>query len=304
MARQGDIKGRTVFLAGPTASGKSELAKHLALLIDAEIVGADAYQVYRGMKILTAAPEPFLDGTPIPHHLTGIIPVQEAWNASDHYRRASVVIADIHRRGRTAIVVGGSGLYLKFLTHGMSEAPPADEELRKGFARRELADLVEELAKRDPEGAAMTDCGNRRYVERNLEIVILGGRPLASWKSNWNREPAGPGWVLDWPVPALDERIAMRSRAMMDAGVLEEVAALGPCSATAERALGLAEVRSRLAGDIDRDECVRQITLATRRYAKRQRTWLRREQWMRKLEADPLSASFDLATQVQKALES
>lgn len=303
MAERADIPGRTIFLAGPTASGKSEVAKHLAVLLDAEIVSADAYQVYRGMPILTAAPDPVLDGVLIPHHLIGIIPVAQTWNASDHYRLATSVIDAIHQRGRTAIVVGGSGLYLKFLTHGMSEAPPADEELRKGFALRELPDLVDELTRRDPEGAAMTDLVNRRYVERNLEIVILGGRPLASWKSNWNREPAGPGWVIQWEPSGLEERIAGRARAMMESGVLDEVASLGPCSATAQRTLGLAEVASHLAGEIDRDECVRLLTLATRRYARRQRTWLRREKWMRKLEADRFSSSFALATQVQQALE-
>lgn len=292
----------TIFLAGPTASGKSDVALHLASMLDAEIVSADAYQVYRGMKILTAAPDPQVNGVDIPHHMIGIIPPSQPWNASDHYRMAAGIIDEIHKRGKTALVVGGSGLYLKFLTHGISEAPPADEGLRRSFADRELPDLIEELTKLDPEGAALTNHQNRRYVERNLEIVILGGKPLSYWKENWQHEPNGPGWVLDWEVDELDARIAMRAEAMIRNGVLEEVAALGECSPTAERTLGLVQIRSCLSGEIDQTGCIRQLALVTRQYAKRQRTWLRREKWMRKLHAGTLSASYDLATQVKESL--
>lgn len=293
----------TLFLAGPTGSGKSELALHLAAMLDAEIVGADAYQVYKGMSILTAAPKATVsDGMDIPHHMIGIIPVSQEWNASDHYRMASKIIADIHNRGKKALVVGGSGLYLKFLTHGMSDAPPADEALRKRFAGQSLEELVEEFRQIDPEGAAMTNLDNRRYVERNLEIVISGGKPLSFWKTNWQKVPNGPGWVLEWDVGELDARIALRARRMVEEGVLDEVASLGTCSSTAERTLGLSQIRACLMGEIDREECVRQLALATRQYAKRQRTWLKREGWMRKLDVGSLSSFYEVATQVKLEL--
>lgn len=292
-----------VFVAGPTASGKSALALHLALMLDAEVVSADAYQVYQGMPVLTAAPETVIDGVEIPHHMIGVVPVSQSWNASDHYRMASAIIQDIRNRGKRVVVVGGSGLYLKFLTHGMSEAPPADEGLRKSFARRELADMIEELRSLDPEGAAMTDCDNRRYVERNLEIVLLGGKPLAYWKNNWQREPNGPGWALNWNVDELDKRIALRAAHMIENGVVDEVARLGPCSPTAERTLGLRQVKDCLAGAMTRDECTAQIALATRQYAKRQRTWLRREKWFNNLEVNSLSSFYDLAAQVKKVID-
>lgn len=288
-----------LFIAGPTASGKSELAVQLAKMINAEIVSADAYQVYQGLEILTAAPMAgHVDG--VPYHMTGIIPVSQEWNASDHYHMASGIIKQIHRRSKIAIVVGGSGLYLKFLTHGISNAPPGDAGLRESFASRTLEDLYAELKMRDPDGAALTSPSNRRYVERNLEIVITGGKPLSYWRSNWQREPSGPGWVMDWQVDQLDERIARRAEIMMQQGVLQEVSGLGECSVTAERTLGLLQARACLKGEIGMAEFAGQLSLVTRQYAKRQRTWLRREKWLNKLKVDSFCSFYELATQVKE----
>ncbi len=292
-----------VFIAGITASGKSSLALELAQLIDAEIVSADAYQVYRGMSVLTAAPSE-KDKARVRHHMVEFLSPSEAWDASSHYRRAMDCIEDIHCRGKRAIVVGGSGLYLKFLSHGLSDAPPADESLRQSFASRELQDLVEELQMRDPEGAAMTSRENRRYVERNLEIVILGGKPLRYWKENWLRPPAGPGWVIDREAEDQERRIRERTRLMFDSGVVDEVAALGECSTTAERTLGLIQIRDFLRGGMNTEACIQAVALATRQYAKRQRTWLRREAWLQKLGASVNSSSFTLAAEVKLRLES
>ena len=115
----------TLFLAGPTGSGKSAVAVELAEMLDAEIVSSDAYQVYRELPILTAAPSP-ADRERVPHHMVSIIPVQRNWNATEHYHRAMRCMEEIHARGKIAIVTGGSGLYFKFLSHGLSEAPPGD----------------------------------------------------------------------------------------------------------------------------------------------------------------------------------
>lgn len=111
----------TLFLAGPTGSGKSTVAVELAEMLDAEIVSSDAYQVYRELPILTAAPSP-ADRERVPHHMVSIIPVQRNWNATEHYHRAMRCMEEIHARGKIAIVTGGSGLYFKFLSHGLSEA--------------------------------------------------------------------------------------------------------------------------------------------------------------------------------------
>lgn len=293
---------RPLFIAGPTASGKSSVALELALMLDAEIVSADAYQVYRGMSVLTASPSGE-ERTRIPHHMVGFLDPSESWDASSHYRMAMKHIRDIHARGRRAIVVGGSGLYLKFLSHGMSDAPPSDERLRKSFTGRSLEDLVDELTCLDPEGAAMTSLENRRYVERNLEIVLLGGKPLRYWKENWQRPAAGPGWVLVREPEDLECRICERTKGMFEHGVVEEVSSLATCSSTAERTLGLSGIRELLNGGMSREECILSVALATRQYAKRQRTWLRRETWLEKLPASENSSSFTLAAQVKHRLE-
>ena len=292
----------TLFLAGPTGSGKSAAAVELAEMLDAEIVSSDAYQVYRELPILTAAPSP-ADRERVPHHMVSIIPVQRNWNATEHYHRAMRCMEEIHARGKIAIVTGGSGLYFKFLSHGLSEAPPGDAALRAAFANCSTEALYARLSSLDPEGAASTDASNRRYVERNLEIVLAGGKPLSFWKRNWLTPPRGPGWVISRDVPELDERIAHRAARMMQEGAVEETASLGPCSATAERTLGLALIRSMLRGEISRENCQGQLALATRQYAKRQRTWLKREQWLRKLPASPSDSPLALAERIMEELE-
>lgn len=284
----------TLFLAGPTGSGKSTVAVELADMLGAEIVSSDAYQVYRELPILTAAPSPE-DQVRIPHHMVSIIPVQMPWDATEHYHRAMRCMEDIHARGKTAIVTGGSGLYFKFLSHGMSEAPPGDASLRASFADYSTEELYARLTSLDPEGAAVTNSSNRRYVERNLEIVLAGGKPLSFWKQNWLKPPRGPGWVITREVPELDGRIALRAARMMQEGAVEEVSRLGSCSATAERTLGLALIRSLLRGEISQEDCQAQLALATRQYAKRQRTWLKREHWLRELPAAPSISPRELA---------
>lgn len=293
-----------IFITGPTASGKSAVAVDLAEMIGAEIVSADAYQVYKGMPVLTAAP-PREDMERVRHHMVGFLDVSESWDASAHYRMAMECIRDVQSRGKRVVVAGGSGLYLKFLSHGMSPAPPSDPALRASFSSRTLDDLASELSRIDPEGAAATNLTNRRYVERNLEIVLLGGKPLAFWKGNWQKAPAGPGWAIECPVDLLDERIMQRTQKMIEEGAIDEVARLTEsknCSATALKTLGLSQIRDYLEGKASRESCLASLSLATRQYAKRQRTWFRRESWLSKLHADRFSSSYQLASQVNMEL--
>ena len=276
-----------IFILGPTGSGKSALAIELAeRLGTAEIVSADAYQVYRQLPILTAAPTP-AQLARIPHHLIATLDVSELNDAATHARRAARAIAAIQARGHRPIVTGGSGLYVKFISHGISPAPPSDPALRATLAALPLSDAVARLRELDPIGAAHTDLSNPRYVIRNLEIVLLGRRPLAFWQQNWQRPPAGPGFLLSLPTPELDARIAARAHAMLAAGVIDEVAALGPLSPTAEKTLGLLEIRAHLNGSLPRPQLAQALALTTRRYAKRQRTWLRRESWLTPLPPSP-----------------
>lgn len=274
-----------VFLPGTTGSGKSAVAVALAeRLGNAEIVSADAYQVYSGMPILTAAPtaEERLRAV---HHLVGFLSVGESNDAATHARRAAACIRDIQARGLRPIVTGGSGLYVRFISHGISPAPPSDAALRAELSALPLPELVRRLREVDPEGAAATDLQNARYVVRNLEIVLLGGRPLAYWRNNWsNAVAAGPGFVITRATADLDARIARRARLMAEQGVVQEVERLlqnePVFSSTAERTLGLQTVKRRLQGECTTEEMVAELALTTRQYAKRQRTWLRREKWL------------------------
>lgn len=273
-----------IFILGPTGCGKSRLAVELAeQLGHAEIVSADAYQVYRQMPILTAAPSAELLGR-VCHHLIGILDVTENNDAAAHARRAFQAIADIRSRGLRPIITGGSGLYVKFISHGISPAPPSDAALRAELDQLPLAEAVARLQALDPDGAARTDLNNPRYVRRNLEIIILGGKPLSHWQQNWQHPPAGPGFLLTRDTAELDSRIARRAKAMVEQGVIDEVASLGMLSATASKTLGLNLIRDYLAAPSPSPrELEAALALTTRQYAKRQRTWLRRETWLQEI---------------------
>jgi tRNA dimethylallyltransferase len=260
-----------VYVCGPTAAGKSAFAIQLAEQLDGEIVNADAFQLFRGVATLTAAPTA-ADRARIPHHLFGVLDPSTANDAFRFRELAAPVIAAIAARGRTPVVVGGAGLYLKFLTHGPSPLPPASPGLRREFESRPLADLVRELEQLDPAEAARIDTANRRYVTRALEICRLTGAARV--------EPSLRGFRLVVPRPDLHARIAHRTTAMLDAGAVEEVASLPPDLPTLGKAIGIAEIRALLAGEIDRPTCEQRINTATRRYAKRQETWFRREPWL------------------------
>lgn len=287
-----------IFILGPTGCGKSRVAVELAQLLGrAEIVSADAYQVYRALPVLTAAPGVEEMGG-IPHHLIGTMEVSENNDAATHARRAQACIADIQARGAVPIVTGGSGLYVKFISHGISPAPPSDPELRAQLEALPAEEAVRRLQEADPEGAAATNLLNPRYVVRNLEIVLLGGKPLSYWRNNWQPEACGPGFCLTREVPELDARIAARAAQMLEAGAIEEVAALPELlSPTAEKTLGLSLIREHLAGKTTKAELTAALALLTRQYAKRQRTWLRREPW-----AMPISCTPETALKIYHSL--
>lgn len=290
-----------VFVLGPTGSGKSAVAVELAeLLGEAEIVSADAYQVYRELPILTAAPSEG-ERARVPHHLVGFMGVEENNDAALHARRALKAIQDITARGKRAIVTGGSGLYVKFISHGISPAPPSDPALRAKLSALPPEEAVRRLQEADPEGAAATNLQNPRYVVRNLEIVLLGGKPLSHWQQNWQHEPAGPGFVITRDTAELDARIARRTAGMLRGGVLDEVRAVAmkELSATAAKTLGLPPILQHLqSGENDTAQLQADIYLATRQYAKRQRTWLRREDWLTPLEADAAATPAELAKRI------
>ena len=273
-----------IYVCGPTASGKTSFAIDFALRNNGEIVNADAFQLYRGLEIISAAPSAE-EQSQVPHHLYGILPPEEQNDAQAYVNLATPVIREIQSRGKTPVITGGSGLYLKFLTHGASPLPTGDARLRAELDARPLEDLVAELERLDPLEASRTALRNRRYVSRALEICLLTGEKASALRDNWqsataDRESQLKGYIIQRTRPDLQNRIAKRTRMMLTDGAIEEVAALSDASSTCDKAIGVREIRSLLAGEIDRRACEELICIATRQYAKRQETWFKREKWL------------------------
>src|SRR5437016_3380290 len=167
---------RTFFILGPTATGKSEFAADVAHEMGAEIVSADAFQVYRGLDLLTAKPDRSTVAK-APHHLIGTTPLHEEMNAEKYRRAALRAVDEINSRGKLALVVGGSGLYVKALTHGLLPLPESDPKLREKLNALSLDELRSLLTQLDPEAVGKIDVKNRRRVVRALEIYLLTGKP-------------------------------------------------------------------------------------------------------------------------------
>jgi tRNA dimethylallyltransferase len=276
------------FIVGPTATGKSEIAAEIACQLNAEIVSADAFQIYRGLDRLTAKPEKTILEK-VPHHLLSAVPLNEEMNV-EKFRAAAVrTIRGIHARKKHAIVVGGSGLYVRALTHGLSQLPGADPKLRAQLSEPSLDELRRQLIGLDPEIARKIDLKNRRRVMRALEICLLSGKPVSEQRAQVGVVDARRGWPRSAGAATtqgvfvfreraeLYQRIDRRVEKMFAEGVVEEVRALRDLGSTAEKALGLGEIRALLAGEISETECIARIQQCTRRYAKRQLTWFKRQ---------------------------
>ncbi len=261
------------FVVGPTATGKSEIGAEVAFALGGEVVSADAFQIYRGLDLLTAKPELLQR---VPHHLIGGVPLTELMNAEKFRIKALAAIADINSRGKPAFIVGGSGMYVKALTHGLSRLPAANPEVREQLARLTPAELFAKLSELDPVTAASIDAKNRHRLIRALEICLLTGLPASAQRSRSGASAAAGVFVFrnrDDLYARIDDRVEM----MFANGVVEEVRAAGQLSETAAQTLGLAQIRELLAGRISEPECIAQIQQATRRYAKRQLTWFSRQ---------------------------
>jgi len=287
------------FLVGPTAVGKTALAIELAQRFDAEIVNADAFQIYRGLEILSAKPDTESQRR-VRHHLLGQVSLIETMSAARFRELARAALADIHFRKKNAIVVGGSGLYLKAITHGFDEVAPPDPKLRKELSALSTSELARRLQGLNPELAGRTDLKNPRRMVRAIEIAsfvtVIPSGVEGSRGSYVKGSAAGSldsaqddGVLLVRDRDDLYQRINERVNAMFRDGVEEEVRALQDIGPTAGSALGLKEIRALIAGRISREECIAKIQQATRRYAKRQLTWFRHQTTFPKLNLTPFS---------------
>jgi tRNA dimethylallyltransferase len=273
------------FVVGQTAAGKTEIAIALAERYGGEIVGADAFQVYAGLDLLTAKPTT-QDRVRVPHHLIGTVPLAEPYNVARFRTEALRCIAEIQTRGQRPIVAGGSGLYVKALTHGLSPLPSADAALRTDLEALDTAALLVRLRALDPACASAIDTRNKRRLVRAVEVCLASGKPFSEQRNHWSGDAAeiqNAGVFLFRDRPDLHARIEVRVESIFAAGVVDEVRAvpepaLGP---TAQRIIGLTDIRLHLAGEISLAACRERIKAATRQYAKRQMTWFKRERMFR-----------------------
>lgn len=273
-------------IVGPTAGGKSALAVELALRLGggrpgaAEVVTADAFQVYRGMDIGTAKPTE-AERAGVAHHLIDVVEPAEAFTVSQWLSLAESALAAIGAAGRNPIVVGGTHLYVKSLIDGLFEGPEPDAALRDELRGKGLPALRAELTRVDPEAARRIHSNDERRTIRALEVYRQTGRPISQWQSQWDRTPRTDCVLvgLDWPTEALNKRINARVKSMVERGLLAEVEALeasGRLGRQAREALGYKQILRHLRGDWTLEEAIEQIKIDTRRFAKSQRTWLRR----------------------------
>jgi tRNA dimethylallyltransferase len=281
-------------IVGPTASGKSALALEVARALgDVEIVSVDSMQVYRGLDIGTAKPTTG-ERAEIPHHLIDVADADEEWSVARFQLEARAAVADIEQRGRRALLVGGTGLYVQAVIDPLT-FPPQDRAVREEILARAatpdgLAAAYAELIHRDPDAAAGIEPGNVRRIARALEVIRITGRPFSSFGTGM--QEFGPTvfplrivgiWL---PRPALAMRIEQRFVQMRDAGLVDEVRALsdaGTLSRTARQAIGYQEVLGYLAGEEPSlDDALDAAVVRTRQFARRQRMWFRRDpriQW-------------------------
>jgi len=273
---------RVVCIVGPTASGKSALALELADRLGGEIVSADSRQIYRGLDVGTAKPTP-AERVRIPHHCLDLVDPGESFDVARFRTAAAGAIAAIAARGHVPLVVGGTGLYVRALLRGLCPAPPRAPalraELEAAVAAEGSAALHRRLAALDPAAAARVAPRDTVRIVRALEVALATGVPLSRWQAEhrFAERPYDALVIgLARPTAELDARIAARANAMVAAGFLDEVSALVARGVVVD-AVGYREMLACVDGRTDVATAVAATVRATRRFAKRQRTWFRRE---------------------------
>lgn len=277
-----------ICLAGPTGSGKTALALHLARELDCEIINADSRQVYADFPLITAQPSPE-ERAVCPHHLYGFLPTGQKISAGHWAAMAATVAREVAARGRVPLLVGGTGLYFQALLRGMAEIPPVAPEVTRRLTARLHSlgpeALHAELARADPAYAARVHPRDRQRILRALEVLEGTGRPFSWWHAHAMAAPpcAGPLLVLDAGLDWLAPRLARRLDAMLAAGALDEARAararcpgrVGGVRQPGWSGIGCAELLAHLEGEISLKDCRSRWLANTRAYAKRQLTWFR-----------------------------
>jgi tRNA dimethylallyltransferase len=275
-----------ILILGVTASGKGRLAYGLAEKLGAEILSVDSMKVYRGMDIGTAKPPPAAREA-IRHHLIDVVEPSESFSAGLFAELAEKAVEDIKGRGRPVIAVGGTALYIKALLYGLFEGPPADEGVRRRLEAEirslGLDEIYQRLWRADPAAAARIHPNDSRRIVRALEVYEKTGCPISRLQQQFDSEGPPAGWRIIGVRRRKEDssaRINARVRAMVEAGLVDEVRALAAGEKTLGRqaaaAIGYAEVIEYLRGRTDLEEAIEKIKINTRRLAKQQRTWFKR----------------------------
>jgi len=283
---------KALILTGPTGSGKSALALQIAPRLNAEIVALDSMTLYRGMDIGTAKPTA-AERAVVRHHLLDVLDPWESASVAWWLQQAEACVADIESRGKRALFVGGTALYLKALLYGLFTGPPADDHLRCQLEQQAReqgnAFLHQRLQRVDPVSAARLHVNDLRRIIRALEVYELTGRPISQLQTQWRQDESGrdfktaDGWprclCLNLPREELYRRINARVEKMLAAGLVEEVQRLRrasrPLSREASQALGYKELFAYLDGQGTLEQACLAIQTRSRHFAKRQLTWFR-----------------------------
>ncbi|HMP82156.1 MAG TPA: tRNA (adenosine(37)-N6)-dimethylallyltransferase MiaA [Verrucomicrobiota bacterium] len=289
-----------IFVAGPTAVGKSDVALLLAEQIGGEIISVDSMQVYRGLDIGTAKPSP-AERARVPHHLIDVVDLNESFDAAKFVELARKAVSEIQSRGRVPIFCGGTGLYFKAFLDGLGDAPPSDEKLRAELESTPLDDLLRELEHRDPATFAKIDRDNPRRVIRAMEVIRITGRPFLEQRADWvhatrNTQHAARLFALTRTSEDLHARINARVDKMFAAGLVDETRLLlehGLAqNKTAMQAIGYRQVVEHLRGERDLPATIELVKSRTRQFAKRQMTWFKRQlspEWIELKSSDRLA---------------
>ena len=303
-----DHRPPVIVLAGPTGTGKSALALRLARTLGGEIVNYDSVQIYRGFDIGSAKPGAE-ERRVVPHHLFDIVEADADFNAADYAKLATETIADIHRRGRRSILVGGTFFYLRALLAGLPEMPGRDDAIRKRLRRiaaspRGAARLHRWLSKIDPQSGRKIAPADRHRVERALEVWLVARAPISAWERPATDVMPAIKLALQLDRTRLAGRLDARVEAMFTAGLIEETRALlarYPATARPFGTIGYREAAAVVRGEMTRDGAIEETKRRTRAYAKRQMTWLRSERNVQWLDAADPDQTFEAALRLIEA---
>ena len=288
-----ELDSGVIFLLGPTATGKSRLAMTLAEQTGVEICSVDAFQIYRGLDIGTGKPTKE-EQARIPHHLIDLVEPEEQFTVANYVRESEKVLQDLRKRKASSIWVGGTGLYHRALTKGLSRAPRTEEAVAKELEKKTTEELAKEVREVDSVWAGTADLKNRRRLIRALAVWHQTGRTMSAWHGH--ETVKGPlvdveAWCLFPDLDVLIHVIRDRVEGMFESGWVEEVTELmrrpSWAGCPGSRAIGYAEVAELLQGRSGREETCDKIVSATRAYAKRQLTWFRGIPKVRVIEIDP-----------------